>query len=336
MTQLILEQTLNGLRVIKSFGAEAEWPHPGMHKGGMISEKEVPYRAATAGRLQQDGAAARGLPVRESIELGEDVELELTFIPEGSFVMGSSEGDADESPASVVKITRPFLIGTREITNRQFARFRPEHDSGFVSRFNKDHVDRGEAINRPDQPVMRVSWNDALDFCRWLSSRTGAKISLPEEAQWEYACRAGTASPLAWGDLSADFSKLANLADRRLNQLTIRDSPDWIPSIPEVDDKSVVTCDVGRYQANAWGLHDMHGNAAEWTLSMDQPYPYQSADGRNRIDDALAKRVLRGGSYYDRPHRARSAFRLAYPAWQRVYNAGFRVVMEIPEAVTRR
>ena len=139
-----------------------------------------------------------------------------------------------------------------------------------------------------------------------------------------------------WGDIATDFSKLANLADRQLNELTIRDSPAWIPAIGDINDGSIVTCETGRYLGNAWGLRDMHGNAAEWTLSTYQPYPFVNTDGRNRLDQPASRRVLRGGSYYDRPHRARSAFRLAYPEWQRVYNAGFRVVMEVPEKITRR
>ena len=289
-----------------------------------------PLDATAAAKLQQDAAQQLGLPVKQSIDLGEGAKLNLVVIPAGSFVMGSADGCADESPACVVKIPRPFLLGSCEVTNRQFARFQPDHDSGYVSRFNKDHDNRGEPVNQPDQPVVRVSWNDARDFCRWLSTRTGETVSLPDEARWEYACRAGTASPLAWGEPDADFSKLANLADSRLNQLTQRDSPHWIPCIESVNDGAVATTKVGRYAPNAWGLHDMHGNAAEWTLSAYQPYPYRADDGRNRLDLPAAERVLRGGSYYDRPHRARSAFRLSYPPWQRVYNAGFRVAMEVP------
>jgi formylglycine-generating enzyme required for sulfatase activity len=288
-----------------------------------------PLDPVAAAKFQQDEAARRGVPVRQSIDLGKGVNLDLAFIPAGAFVMGSADGDADESPASVVRLEQPFLIGIHEVTNRQFAMFRPEHDSGVVSHFNKDHVTRGEPVNHPDQPVLRVSWDDALAFCHWLSTRTGATFTLPDEARWEYACRAGTANPLFWGDVTGDFSKHANLADSSLKGLTIRDSPDWIPAARQFTDRAIVTAAVGGYAANAWGLHDMHGNAAEWTLSSYKPYPYRSADGRND-PSAVGDRVLRGGSYYDRPHRARSAFRLAYPAWQRVHNAGFRVVMEMP------
>ncbi len=290
-----------------------------------------PQDATTAAKLQQEAADQLGLPVKSSFDLGDGVKLDLVVIPAGSFVMGAADGCADETPASVVKVARPFLLGKTEVTNRQFARFRPDHDSGFVSHFNKDHTNRGEPVNQSDQPVLRVSWNDAVEYCRWLSSRTGEGFSLPDEARWEYACRAGTATPLVWGEVAADFSGLANLADSRLGQLTTRDSPDWIPAVDRVNDGAVVTTKVGRYAPNAWGLHDMHGNAAEWTLSAYRTYPYKDDDGRNKADlPAGTERVLRGGSFYDRPHRARSAFRLAYPPWQRVFNAGFRVLLEVP------
>ena len=288
-----------------------------------------PMDAATAAKLQLDGAKQSGIPAKQAVDLGGGEKLDLAFIPNGSFIIGSSDGDADESPASVVEIERPFLIGVHEITNRQFARFRTDHDSGFVSHFNKDHVTRGEPVNQPDQPVQRISWNDAMEFCQWLSKLTGETFTLPDEARWEYACRAGSASPLGWGSADADFSKHANLADKNLNALTIHDSPDWIPAASQFNDRAIVTAPVGRYAANPWGLHDMHGNAAEWTLSLYQPYPWRSGDGRNKTTPAAGERVLRGGSYYDRPRRARSSFRLAYPPWQQVHNAGFRVVMEL-------
>jgi formylglycine-generating enzyme required for sulfatase activity len=295
--------------------------------------KGWPMDITLAVQSQKQAAAQANVPVKQSIDLGDGVKLEFVIIPSGSFVMGSAEGAADESPATIVEIDRPFLMSVREITNRQFARFRPDHDSGYISHFNKDHVTRGEPVNLPNQPVLRVSWDAAMDFCRWLSERTGKSVTLPDEARWEYACRAGTGTPWVWGSASADFPKQANLADQQLNQLTIRDSPDWIPAVMDVNDHSIVTSDVGRYNANPWGLFDMHGNAAEWTLSIYQSYPYQARDGRNRID-RTGDRVLRGGSYYDRPHRARSAFRLPYPQWQRVHNAGFRVVMELPQSAT--
>ena len=293
-----------------------------------------PLDAAAATRLQQEAAASLGVPTHRSLDLGEGCKIGLALVPQGSFVMGSRDGDDDENPASVVKIERACWIGTHEITNQQFARFRPSHDSGHISQFNKDHVTRGLPVNLADQPVLRISWNEAMAFCEWLADLTGERVALPDEAQWEYAARAGTATELPWGPAASDFAPHANLADASLSALTFRDSPDWIPAVKTVNDRAAATARVGRYRANAWGIHDMHGNAAEWTLSLYRPYPYQAADGRNDLR-AGGERVLRGGSYYDRPHRARSAFRLAYPPWQRVHNAGFRIVIEMKDMPTQ-
>ena len=90
----------------------------------------------------------------------------------------------------------------------------------------------------------------------------------------------------------------------------------------------MISADVGRYQPNAWGLNDMHGNVAEWTRTAYRPYPYDPGDGRDDLAAPGAK-VVRGGSWFDRPQRATSSFRVHYPAWQHVYNVGFRVMMEV-------
>jgi len=269
-----------------------------------------PLDAAQAARLQQ--AAAPGGKIQREIVLGEGMKFTLMLVPAGEFVMGDPAGAADEQPRRV-RVQKPFWIGKFEVTNRQFAVFDAAHDSGYASVFGKDHSDRGIPLNGPDQPVVRVSWMRAMAFCRWLSEKTGETFTLPSEEQWEYACRAGTATPFFFGDLGADFSKFANVADAALNLRA-----DWTPRDGRFNDGSSVTAPVGRYQPNAWNLHDMHGNAAEWTAS---PYdPYASVHG------AAAAMVVRGGSWYDRPNRCRSSFRLAYPQWQRVYNVGFRVI----------
>ena len=198
-------------------------------------------------------------------------------------------------------------------------------------------------VNAPAQPAVRVSWRQAMAFCRWLSRRAGGPpFTLPTEAQWEYACRAGTATALSFGGVDADFSKAANLADaalveayvnppqsphRRLPPRREARRPPLLPPAPDVSDGADVAAPVGRYRPNAWGIHDMHGNAAEWTLSTYSPYPYRDDDGRND-PTCDGRRVVRGGSFRDRPHRCRSAFRLTYPSWQRVFNVGFRVVCE--------
>jgi formylglycine-generating enzyme required for sulfatase activity len=168
-----------------------------------------------------------------------------------------------------------------------------------------------------------------MAFCRWLSEKTGMRFTLPTEAQWEYACRAGTHTPLSYGRVDADFSAHANCADRTIDRLDTHTGGvvvlQEIPADTRFDDRALATAEVGSYRPNAWGLYDMHGNVTEWTLSTCRPYPYRADDGRNALS-ATGRKVVRGGSYYDRPARCRSAFRLSYPSWQRVHNVGFRVV----------
>jgi formylglycine-generating enzyme required for sulfatase activity len=289
-----------------------------------------PFDAAEAAKRQAAANLLANLPAKLQIDLEEGKPLELALIPAGEFVMGDAAGEVDEAPASRVKIDKPFYMGMVEITNAQYAAFDPKHDSGVISMTGKDQGERGYVINQPNQPVVRVTWSEAMEFCKWLSRKTGQKCTLPTEAQWEWACRAGTDSPFFYGNRDADFSKFANLADASLNHLDRGDAPPWHPRDRRFNDGSGVTADVGRYQPNAWGLRDMHGNAAEWTLSSYRPYPYDNNDGRND-PNSVEMKTVRGGSWYDRPIHARSAARLPYRPWQAVYNVGFRVIVEIPQ-----
>jgi formylglycine-generating enzyme required for sulfatase activity len=270
--------------------------------------------------------AASG-PALRTIDLGNGVKMDFVRVPAGAFVMGDAAGAADERPASVVTVSKAFWVSKCEVTNEQYALFDPLHDSRVISVTNKDQAVPGIPVNGPRQPVIRVSWNDANAFCRWLSQKVGEKAVLPTEAQWEYACRAGAATPFSFGDEGVDFSKFANLADLAVLDLARKNSPKWIPHDGRASDGAVVTADVGRYKPNAWGLFDVHGNVAEWTRSEYRAYPYKDDDGRN-AENATGPRVVRGGSWYDRPMHARSSFRLSYPAWRQVYNVGLRVVIE--------
>lgn len=275
---------------------------------------------------------------RETIDLGGGVTLDLVAIPGGRFIMGDPKGAADEQPPCAVEVA-PFRMGACEISNEQFARFNPAHDSRYYARRHAVDDDIGLPLNEPRQPALRVSWNDASAFCRWLSARTGRRFALPTEAQWEYAARAGSDArmPADWIDAGA-VSRLANTADASftgvlrgktritgglehllLDGAIVREGVD--------DDGAVVTAAIGSFGANAWSMHDMAGNVAEWTRSTRAPYPYADGDGRNDESRDTA-RVVRGGSFFDPPERCRPAIRLAYPAWQRVFNVGFRIVAE--------
>ena len=185
----------------------------------------------------------------------------------------------------MVEIDRPFWIGTYEVTNQQYACFDPGHDSRLESRHGYQFGRLGYPLNEPQQPVVRVSWNEAMAFCEWLGAKIGGRCSLPTEAQWEYACRSGSETPFSFGDLNTDFAPWANLGDRSLSQYAactthenysstrIIPNPsrydDWVPKEARFDDGAFLAAPVGKYQANAWGLYDMHGNVWEWTRSSD-------------------------------------------------------------------
>jgi len=291
-----------------------------------------PFDPAEARRRQQSAA-----PWRKTVQLGPGVEMQIVRIPAGRFVMGDRDGADDECPAAVVEIEQSFWMAATEVTNEQYALFDPEHDSHVESLHGYQFGVHGYPLNTPRQPVVRVSWQEAMAFCRWLSKRTSIHFTLPTEAQWEYAARAGTSGPFWFGGLDDDFSAFANLGDRQLRSFAIDtyvrvrlvDKPnpydDWVPKDDRWDDGAFISAEVGRFRPNAWGLHDMHGNVAEWTLSLYRPYPYDAADGRNRLE-ATGRRVVRGGSWYDRPKRCTSAYRLPYAPFARTFNVGFRVV----------
>ncbi len=271
-----------------------------------------------------------------TLDVGGGLAIEIVHIPAGRFVMGDCDGSGleDEWPAAIVEIPEDFWIGATEITNEQYRCFNPGHSSGVFTKRQIEYDGPGIQLDNPSQPAVRVSWNEAVDFCRWVSERTGRRVSLPTEAQWEYAARAGNVAPLAHGAANADFSPWANMADRSLACLYEGTAGvavlQPLPAVMQFDDLAIGTADVASYRANAWGLYDVNGNAAEWTRSAWRPYPYDAADGRNSLDAQTRheSRVVRGGSFCDRPQRCRSAYRLAYPAWQRVHNVGFRIVIE--------
>jgi len=276
------------------------------------------------------------------LDLGEGVSLDLVAVPGGAFLMGSRDGFPDEAPVTRVEV-KPFTIGRIEVTNRQFRRFRAGHDSRRESRHGYQFGVTGYDVNGDDLPVVRVSWLEAVAFCEWLSKQTGRTVRLPTEAQWEWAARAGSDRPFWWGGLEADFAPHANLADvtladfsgnpyeqdrvkaRHGNPENIYDN--WIPQIPGVNDGGFLTEASGRWTPNPWGVSDLHGNAAEWTRSKEAAYPYRDDDGRNAPGGGGC-RIVRGGSWYDRPKHATASFRRAYRPYQQVYNVGFRVIVE--------
>ncbi len=277
------------------------------------------------------------------IPVAEGITLDLVKVPAGQFIMGS-ERNHDEMPQTKVNIEKSFWIGRFEITNKQFRAFDASHDSRDEYRHGYQFGRLGYSMNHPDQPAVRISWQQSMDFCKWLSKTTGLTFALPTEAQWEWACRAGSSQDYWFGKAGSDYSKYANLGDITLREyaactayknyesVRIIDNAgkydDWVPRDTIYDDRSFISEQAGRFRRSPWELADMHGNVWEWTLSSYKPYPYNAEDGRNEVTkDKGSNRVVRGGSWYDRPFRATSSYRLSYRDYQKVFNVGFRVVM---------
>ena len=221
-------------------------------------------------------------------------------------------------------------MGKLEVTNAQYKALCPDHDSRYVGQQWKDHTTPGYPVNQPEQPVVRVSWQEAMEFCRKLSERTGLKVALPSQEQWEWACRAGSVTDMWYGDAAADYSAYENLADRKISQLAVmgvdpkpmpkdyelRKFWDFVPRDRFADDGSLISVKGGRYRPNPWGLCDMHGNVAEWTSST-------RSDGKGDPNE----RVVCGGSWRDRAHTATASYRRYYLSWQAPFNVGFRVIL---------
>lgn len=274
---------------------------------------------------------------RKEVEIAPGVKINFVRIPAGEFVMGSYNGESDAYPTAKVKIDKPFWMGEMEVTNQQFNVVFPGHDSRFVDQLWKDHVHQGYPANEPNQPVIRVSYNDAMDYCKQLSEKTGLNVTLPTEAQWEWACRAGSDTDFWYGDMNADFGKYENLADKTTLLFAVSGidpkpmSPNsywykyytYLPKEEGVDDGQLVQTGEKVYEANPFGLYNMHGNVSEWTRSDYVPYPYNE-----KAKETSDHKVARGGSYFERPKFSTSYVRKAYYPYQRVFNVGFRVIIE--------
>lgn len=271
------------------------------------------------------------------LEIAPGVQMTFVRILAGEFVMGSYHGEPDTYPTTKVKIDKAFWMGELEVTNQQYNTIFPQHDSRYVDQQWKDHVVPGYPANKPEQPVIRVSYNDAMEYCKILSQKTGLNITLPTEAQWEWACRGGSDEDFWFGNLNADFGKKDNLADVTTNKFAVSGvdpqpmSPEspwykyytFLPKAANVDDGSLVQVGGKKYEANPFGLYCMHGNVAEWTRSDYVPYPYK--ENPKKVSEY---KVVRGGSYIERPKYSTAYSRKGFYPYQCVFNVGFRVIIE--------
>jgi len=246
--------------------------------------------------------------------LGKVVMLEMVAIPGGTFMMGSpatEEGrDDDESPQHLVTI-KPFYMGKFTITQAQW------REVAALPKVNRDLDTDPSSFKGDNLPVEQVSWSDAKEFCKRLSSKTGRTYRLPSEAEWEYACRAGTTTPFHFGETIT-----TDLANYNGNST--------YGSGPKGDSRQETT-PVGSFQvANAFGLYDMHGNVWEWCEDhWHRNYNGAPNDGSawlNKNDNDNHYRLLRGGSWLNSPQLCRCAPRLRVGPDYRDYYFGFRVV----------
>ena len=275
---------------------------------------------------------------------------EMVIVPAGTFIMGSPEsederlhfvigeagevvhwtngelllGDGDELPEGVrviepegpqryVTIAAPFAIGTTEIT---FAEWDVCARVGGCGGLIPDN----EGWGRGSRPVIHVSWEDAQAYVEWLSDETGEQYSLPSEAQWEYAARAGTETERFWGRGPIEQCLYANGADAA----GLREYPDW--NAAECSDGYAETAPVRSFEPNAFGLHDMLGNVSEWTRDCwNIRYEGAPVDGTVWESGDCSRRVTRGGSWINQPANLRSANRYPFSVDVRDRTIGFRV-----------
>jgi formylglycine-generating enzyme len=193
------------------------------------------------------------------------------------------------------------------------------------AQFNKDYSWQNVGFEQTDEhPVVNVTWNDAVAFCKWLSQKEGKTYRLPTEAEWEYACRAGTTTRYYSGDDPETLAKVGNVADAAAKARF----PSWKYTI-KASDGYVFTSPVGSFKPNAFGLHDMHGNAEQWCSDWFDEYSYYA---KSPTDDPTGpdsgySRVCRGGSWGGSPLEALSAARYRSTPGNRCDFIGFRVAM---------
>ena len=314
--------------------------------------------ATVLGRFTPNNtAAAKGEEGRNDVQPAEPptpsdltngIGMKLKLIKPGKFLMGSPKDEegrsGDEGPQHEVEITKAFYMGVCPVTKGQFAAF--VQDDGYQTDAEKDgkggyglRLATAEWEQKPeytwrhpgfrqgdDHPVVEVSWNDATAFCAWLSKKEGKTYELPTEAEWEYACRAGTKTRFWCGDADASLRGNANIADASLKAKS--------PSFGTVawDDGYAFTSPVGSFKANPWGLYDMGGNVWQWCA--DGFGPYEGGFFKDPKDKESANgHVARGGTWGNLPSGCRSASRNSFDPARRDATRGFRVVLRLPARI---
>jgi sulfatase modifying factor 1 len=287
-------------------------------------------------------------------EVKNSLGMKLLYIPAGKFSMGSPESEPGREPQEIpheVELTKGFYLGEHEVTVGQFKQFvlDTKHqtdgekdgkgaygidEAGKIQDFNSKFTWKSPGYEQADDhPVVNVSWHDAKAFCLWLSKKEKKTYRLPTEAEWEYACRAGTKTAYAHGDNPEGLATIGNGADGTARAKY----PGWTIGI-KAKDGHIFTAPVGQFKKNAFGLHDMHGNVWEWCEDWYDPKGYAAG---KQIDptgpaEGTAK-VQRGGGWSSDSKRLRSASRVGRdPSAYRGCYLGFRVVLVQSSAETAR
>jgi len=283
------------LLALAAGGGYAYWPRTENRK-----EIARPPRATDSRRDEiQDKL---GDPKELRVDLGNGVTMELVLIQPGTFKMGSPENEEDHESDETqhrVTLTKPFYMGKYEVTHEQYEQIVGENPSSFKG---------------PKFPVERVSWDEAQAFIKKLNAKLGKAARLPSEAEWEYACRAGTTTRFCTGNTAADLARAG-----------------WYGAYSTpVGNSEKSTNRVGQKTPNEWGLYDMHGNVWEWCQDWYEDKYYAASPANDpKGPDKGGSRVSRGGSLFDSPGDCRSAFRgnHIYPG-ERIGFNGFRLLLD--------
>jgi formylglycine-generating enzyme required for sulfatase activity len=255
------------------------------------NERPAAWRSETRA-IRVKTAGSTELELREIVCYTNELGMDFVLIQPGEFTMGGARGEpgreAGEGPQHPVRITQAFYMGAHEVTQQQYAEVMGKNPSRFTA---------------PKNPVEQVSWNDAVEFCARLSKKDGRTYRLPTEAEWEYACRAGSTEAYCYG---GDPGQVGDYAWDKRNS----------------DGK---THEVGLALPNAWGLYDVHGNVWEWC--QDWYGGYKPGPDEDPVGPTSGTyRIVRGGSWFDYPWPLRCASRGRNSPAIRADDQGFRVV----------
>ncbi len=272
-----------------------------MNRRNFVKTSVFTAGAVSTGVMSLEAESSGATPQEQiKFPITDTLDMLFTKIPAGSFLMGSPEDEKDraedEDPVHKVTITKPFYLGIYEVTQDQWNKV-----MGIPA-----YTNPSKFAGRPDNPVEQISWNQAQEFFQKINSRGDGHFRLPTEAEWEYACRAGTTTRYYWGD---------DPDDKKMDEYV------WHAGYPDG-----TTHPVGQKKANPWGLYDMGGNVEE--LCQDRYGPYDTEDQIDPKGPKTGKQVVgRGGDWFHF-HGSRSANRNHFFDDGGLFFLGFRAVRE--------